>query len=120
MIAIDGILDQHVALQAESVDRVCLNLYVPRLQQPGGIYTWLQSLSNTIGDNTVPCLRRSALLAARLDHGASAPARIAANRNRDWCHVPSRDHRLGALPAIHSCATGTLRCTSSETSGTMI
>ncbi len=42
MIAIDGILDQHVALQVESVDRVYLNLYVPRLQQPGGIYSWLR------------------------------------------------------------------------------
>lgn len=42
MIAIDAILDQHVSLQVESVDRVYLNLYVPRLQQPGGIYAWLR------------------------------------------------------------------------------
>ena len=42
MIAIDGILDQHVAPQVGSVDRVYLNLYVARLQQPGGIYIWLR------------------------------------------------------------------------------
>jgi len=42
MIAIDAILDQHVSLQVESVDRVYLNLYVPRLQQSGGVYTWLR------------------------------------------------------------------------------
>jgi hypothetical protein len=35
---IPGLLRQHVTLQGESLDRVYLNGYVPKLQHPGGVY----------------------------------------------------------------------------------
>lgn len=41
---IPALLRQHVSLQVESVDRVYLNGYVPKLQHPGGVYNWLREV----------------------------------------------------------------------------
>ena len=38
------ILERHVTLEVASVDRVYLNLYVPWLQQPGGVYQFMKSV----------------------------------------------------------------------------
>ena len=44
MECIPALLQNHVTLQVESVDRVYLNGYVPKLQYPGGVYCWLREV----------------------------------------------------------------------------
>jgi len=44
MEGIPALLHDHVTLQVESVDRVYLNGYVPKLQYPGGGYYWLRQV----------------------------------------------------------------------------
>jgi len=41
---IPALLNQHVTLQVESVDRVYLNGYVAKLQYPAGVYHWLREV----------------------------------------------------------------------------
>ena len=38
---INNILDKHVTFQCECIDRVSLNAYIPTLQLPGQIVTFL-------------------------------------------------------------------------------
>jgi hypothetical protein len=44
MLPLDGLLREYVTLEVEAVDRVYLNAYVPRLQSPGGLFTWLRDI----------------------------------------------------------------------------
>jgi hypothetical protein len=44
MLSLDALLRDCVMLEVESVDRVYLNAYVPRLQWPGGVFTWLRDV----------------------------------------------------------------------------
>ena len=44
MEGIPALLQEPVTLQVESVDRVYLNGYVPKLQYPGGVYHWLREV----------------------------------------------------------------------------
>ena len=44
MLPLGELLRSCVALEIESVDRVYLNAYVPRLQTSGGVFTWLRDV----------------------------------------------------------------------------
>lgn len=44
MLSLDELLRTCVTLEVESVDRVYLNAYVPRLQSSGGMFTWLRDI----------------------------------------------------------------------------
>lgn len=44
MLPLDALLREQVTLEVESVDRVYLNAYVPRLQSSGGLFTWLRDI----------------------------------------------------------------------------
>ena len=43
-INVADILEDHVTLEVASVDRLYLNLYVPWLQQPGGVYQFMKAV----------------------------------------------------------------------------
>ena len=40
--SVSEILDKHVTLEIESIDRMYLNIYVPRLQYEGGVASFFR------------------------------------------------------------------------------
>src|SRR5664280_2507700 len=81
--SVADVLAEHVVFEVECIDRMYLNVYVPKLQHPGGLLGYVQrQLDLPIASN--------APLAKITDRFSSAVHRFAEREDIPWvdCQVP--------------------------------